>query len=432
MLTESVHNDRPSVSIQGKKQAAVIVGPPWPRSGTARVLQNQVEYYRARGYLTILICVPVHCFYTEDFPEWAEIKDGMREIGADHTFFAPVDSRRFSTAKYLDWAKSLGRGTALDWIFFTARSAQLPPEAIRLLRSLPIALVNVNHVYTFQFAQRLLEQIGRSQQDVPLILDTHDVQAHLLHERNEPNQWTHRVDSLKRLVDSELALARRADVLVHLSVDDFNFFKRGLPSMRHVLALPTIDESFVSSVASAGSTAEPIDLLFVGQSTDPNCAAMKWFFEEVWPLITEREYRIKIVGQIEALVRKDLPDLYRAFRSYFVGPVPDLAPYYRSARCVIAPMISGTGISIKTIEALALGKPFVGTSKAYRGMPMDRLAHAGLAPFDSPRDFTDAIIRTLADEQSVAKSSQTAYREIFSVQAAFAARDQAVRAVLVS
>jgi hypothetical protein len=41
----------------------------------------------------------------------------------------------------------------------------------------------------------------------------------------------------------------------------------------------------------------------------------------------------------------------------------------RAARCVSATMVSGTGISIKTIEALALGKPFVGTSKAYRGMP---------------------------------------------------------------
>ena len=74
-----------------------------------------------------------------------------------------------------------------------------------------------------------------------------------------------------------------------------------------------------------------------------------------------------------------------------MGEVADLAPYYRAARCVIAPMISGSGTSIKTIEALALGKPFVGTSKAFRGMPMEQINKAGLRENDDPESFAAAI-----------------------------------------
>jgi len=192
--------------------------------------------------------------------------------------------------------------------------------------------------------------------------------------------------------------------------------------------MPTIDETFVSNVAAMRQSAlDPVDLLFVGQSTDPNRAAIKWFFEAVWPLLAERGYSLKIVGQVDMMARKYLPEIYEAFRSHFAGPAPDLAAEYRAARCVFAPMVSGTGISIKTIEALALGKPFVGTSKAYRGMPMDRLEAAGLYPYDAPEAFADAIVRALSRERTASAASRAAYDDLFSKRAAFASRDEALR-----
>src|ERR1700674_5753194 len=76
--------------------AVIIVGPPWPRSGTARVIQNQIEYYRNRGYTTLFVCVPIHCSFTETYPEWKDIRVGIQELGADRIFFAPIDNRRFN------------------------------------------------------------------------------------------------------------------------------------------------------------------------------------------------------------------------------------------------------------------------------------------------------------------------------------------------
>jgi glycosyltransferase involved in cell wall biosynthesis len=424
-IANSPNTSPPALSTKAK--TAIIVGPPWPRSGTARVMQNQIAYYKARGYLTVFLCVPIHCSYTDAYSDWDEIKAGMREIGADHIFFAPIDNRRFIVEKYSGWVRHRFAGTALDWIVTTARAARLPDDVVRFIRELPVALLVVNHVFTLGFAQQLLRRVVRSGSRVPIVLETHDVQSHLLQERAEINPWTHRADSPARLLDSELLLLKKADVLVHCSVDDFAFFKTHLPAMSHVLALPSIDETFVSKVNASVPATAPIDLLFVGQSTNPNCAAMKWFFESVWPILAEHGYNLKIVGQVSMLVRKDLPQIYEAFGSLFTGPIADLAPAYRAARCVFAPMISGTGISIKTIEALALGKPFVGTSMAYRGMPLDRIAKFGLRPHDTPESFAEAIVRALSNERAAADASRLAYESLFSPQAAFISRDEALK-----
>ena len=391
-------------------------------------MHNQIEFYRSRGYLVVFVCVATHCSLVETNPDWQKIRDGIQELGADRTFFAPIDNRRFQILKYATWVERGFRGTALDWIVFTGRSARLPDDVIRSIRQLPVALIHVNHAYTLGFAERFLRQV-RLDEPVPMILETHDVVAEYLRGRDEINPWTHRQDSVDQLLRSELFYLSKREVLVHCSVDDFNFFKSRLPHKQHVLVMPTIDETFVSEIDAAQPSTDSLDLLFVGTSSDPNRAAIKWFFEQVWPLIADRGYSVKIVGQVDLLARTSLPDIYEAYKSCFVGPITiaELGSTYRAARCVFAPMVSGTGISIKTIEALALGKPFVGTSKAYRGMPMDLILQAGLQTHDSPEDFANAIVRALSQEQLAATASRRAYSTIFSRQAAFAGRDEALK-----
>jgi glycosyltransferase involved in cell wall biosynthesis len=407
--------------------AVIIVGLPWPRTGTARVMQNQVDYYRSHGYRTVFVCVPIHSGWVESYPDWDDIKEGIGELGADYVAMAPINHRRFITTKYTAWVRHAFRGTALDWVVNTAKSAQLPDDFIQFIRSLPVALMHVNHVYTLGFAERLRRRVVRSGHRVPMILETHDVQSQHLEESKRINPWTHKLDDSQRLLQSELDVLNQARVLVHCSVDDYNFFKERLRKKHHVLALPTIDESFISAVKELGSSSlDSIDLLFVAHYTDPNRDAVRWFFEQVWPLIADRGYKLKIIGAIDTLVRKSCPDIYEAFSSHFVGAVADLVPHYQVARCVIAPMVSGTGISIKTIEAFGLGKPFVGTSKAFRGMPMERIERAGLHAHDTPQAFADAISRTLSNEHLAAAASRTAYDDMFSRRTAFASRDRAL------
>lgn len=406
-------------------KAVIIVGPPWPRSGTARVIQNQIQYYRARGFYTVFVSVPFFWYYMYV----NEMIDGMDELGADRVINARLEKKRYATAKIKASLRHAFRGTALDWQVAVGKAALLKKEEIGFLGKLRAEILHVNHVYTLGFALDLRARLFGSDSRLPIVLETHDVQSHLLQQKDDRNPWTRRPDSLGRLIKSETELLQKADALIHLSVDDFKLFQTLLPSKPQFLAFPTIDENFSSIVKTAPLPAESIDLLFVGQWHPPNLAAVKWFLEEVWPLIADRGYKLKIVGPIGPMVQRELPQLHEAFRSCFAGEVDDLVPFYRAARCVIAPMVSGSGTSIKTIEALALGKPFVGTSKAFRGMPMERLKEAGICAHDDPQDFADAIVQAVYNEHQAQLLSRAAYDNVFSVSATYASRDLALRSI---
>jgi glycosyltransferase involved in cell wall biosynthesis len=136
---------------------------------------------------------------------------------------------------------------------------------------------------------------------------------------------------------------------------------------------------------------------------------------------------VRIVGGVKGLVRKRRRDLYREFHDFFLGRVTDLAPYYRAARSVIAPMRSGGGISVKTIEAFALGMPFIGTTKAYRGFPSEPLSRHGIQRYDDPRAFADALFRAISGGDETGKRGRAVYEELFSKETCYTARDDATR-----
>jgi glycosyltransferase involved in cell wall biosynthesis len=440
LLSNKEHVDSPVFDCaaehpSGQPPTVIIVGPPWPRSGTARVIQNQIHYYRQRGFFTVFIAVPFLWYLirlAQNSAEMSKMIEGMNELGADRLFMAVLEQKGYNAAKYKASVRHAFRGTALDWQVAVGKAARLSGEDIDSLSRLRAVLFHVNHVYTLGFALNLRRRLLGRGSPLPIILETHDVQSQLLHEKGERNPWTRRPDHLQRLIRSETALLKKANALIHLSVDDFKLFQALMPSKPQFLVFPNIDENFISTLNVAAPSAETIDLLFVGQWHLPNLAAIKWFLERVWPLIADRRYQLKIVGPIGLRVQSELPHLHDSFRTCFVGEVADLAPYYRAARCVIAPMVSGSGTSIKTIEALALGKPLVGTSKAFRGMPMERLKAAGIQAYDEPQAFADAIVDALRSEREAQALSRAAYDDVFSVRASWVSRDQALRAATAS
>ena len=404
--------DRTWENLSAQTPVVIIFGPPWPRSGTARVIQSQIRYYRERGFLTVFIAVPFLWYMIHVARDPKEMLEGLNELGADRMFLATLDQKRYTAAKYTTSLRHAFRGTVLDWHVALGKVARLSDEHLNSLRGLRAVLFHVNHVYTLGYALNLRKRLFGGSLPIPVILETHDVQSQLLLERGDLNPWTRRPDRLDTLIKSEIALLEKADVLVHLSVEDFRLFQELLPFKPQFLVLPTIEENFSADLRAAVPPAETIDLLFVGQWHSPNLAAMKWFFDQVWPLIADRRYNLKIVGQIGSMVQRELPLVYDTFRTCFVGEVADLIPFYNATRCVIAPMVSGSGTSIKTIEALALGKPFIGTSKAFRGMPMDRLRGAGIQAHDEPQAFADAIVAALAKHEGE-RPSQAVYELVF-------------------
>ena len=139
----------------------------------------------------------------------------------------------------------------------------------------------------------------------------------------------------------------------------------------------------------------PGSVVFVGaMSFPPNVAAMRWFVGEVLPrLRTLRpDVALTIVGRDPTpavLALGDVPSVT------VTGAVDDVRPWLARAAVVVAPMVSGSGIKNKLLEAMAMGRPVVATSLAAEGVAA--VPDRDLVVADGPAALADAVAAVLDD-----------------------------------
>ena len=143
--------------------------------------------------------------------------------------------------------------------------------------------------------------------------------------------------------------------------------------------------------------ADPDALVFVGaMSFPPNVAAMRHFCHEVLPLVRRARpsVRLTIVGRDPGPAVRQLAELDGVS---VTGEVDDVRPYLVRAGAVVVPMVSGSGIKNKVLEAMAAGRPVVGTSMAVEGLPVVSGREAVVA--DGPERLAAAITSLLASPE---------------------------------
>ncbi|WP_043363624.1 glycosyltransferase [Belnapia sp. F-4-1] len=68
-------------------------------------------------------------------------------------------------------------------------------------------------------------------------------------------------------------------------------------------------------------------------------------------------------------------DLRLASRPRLMPNLADVAAFYAAVDCVLNPMAGGTGLKVKTVEALAFGNPVLGTADAFAGLAPEHPGH---------------------------------------------------------
>ncbi|MGL6077338.1 glycosyltransferase [Methyloversatilis discipulorum] len=122
------------------------------------------------------------------------------------------------------------------------------------------------------------------------------------------------------------------------------------------------------------------DLGLIGTwSWRANAEGLKWFQREIVPRLPEG-LRIAVAGKgAEGIVQAPVKAL---------GFVPDAMAFLESCAVIAIPSTSGGGIQVKTLDAIATGRPVVATSIALRGI--DRVP-GSVRSADSPEAFALAI-----------------------------------------
>jgi len=130
---------------------------------------------------------------------------------------------------------------------------------------------------------------------------------------------------------------------------------------------------------------------FVGpQFHTPNYDGLTWFIENCWSQLIKMDplLKLKIIGKWEKDTVSNICSRYK--RIEFVGYVDDLASELYGTTMIV-PILVGSGIRMKILEAASIGIPFVSTSVGAEGIPVENGKHCFIA--DTPRDFIDSILK---------------------------------------
>lgn len=131
-------------------------------------------------------------------------------------------------------------------------------------------------------------------------------------------------------------------------------------------------------------------LLFLGNMDfPPNVHAVLWFVQNVLPKVRNvfPDLKLYVVGRNPS---SELKCLKEDSRIIVTGFVEDVRSYFDRASVFVCPMVSGTGIKNKLLEAMAMEKPIVASSLSIQGIP-DAEDKNCLLTANTVSEFSDRI-----------------------------------------
>jgi len=133
--------------------------------------------------------------------------------------------------------------------------------------------------------------------------------------------------------------------------------------------------------------ANPPTALFLGSYFPANVEGILWFIEHVLPHV---DINLQIVGkgmdQLESKIKQWRHSEHRkesagkqilhyvqddTSKIQIFSDVENIAPFFEQADFVISPIFKGSGMKIKTCEAMMYGKIIIGTTESFEGYNVD-------------------------------------------------------------
>ena len=265
----------------------------------------------------------------------------------------------------------------------------------QLLEEKAYDLVQLEGPYTAHY----LDEI-RHHPAVRVALRTHNVE-HLIwkskavHERSFLKRWYLR-NMAERLRKYELEVIRKCDYLLGISEEDVTRF-RSLGASLPAIAVPTgiSVREYEPSTLPAGP-----DIFFIG-ALDwlPNQEGLIWFLEKVFPDLVKKVETLRFHVAGRNAPGRFLKKL-RHPQIIYHGEVEDAREFMSDHRVMVAPLLTGSGIRIKILEAMALGRPVVTTRTGIQGIPAIQGRDVRVA--DDPVKF-GAHLQLLINSEEIAR-----------------------------
>ncbi|MBR3571631.1 MAG: glycosyltransferase [Bacteroidales bacterium] len=247
-------------------------------------------------------------------------------------------------------------------------------------------IVHVESIYMTPYVD-----VIRKNSSAKIVVRMHNIE-HQIWERlasNESNpfmKFLYHVNE-KQLRKVEDSILNKVDGYMTISEPDYQYFEKTAPEIPGVVIPFGIDMDNYELEDDFIASDKP-SLCHIGSMNwSPNIEGIEWFLDDVWPLIHEAhpdlEFTVAGHGTPDHLMqRKDA-------NVKFVGTVPDANEFMLDHELMIVPLLSGSGIRVKIVEAMALGRVVITTSVGAEGLSVENGKHLFIA--DTPEEYLSVI-----------------------------------------
>lgn len=259
-------------------------------------------------------------------------------------------------------------------------------ELIKVLKKETFDIIQIEGVFLSDYVN-VIKEYSKAK----IILRAHNVEHQIWNRYIEHSQSGVKKAYLKlqnsRLRQFEVNSLQNYNALIAITQVDANFLKTLAPNKK-TLTIPfgiNPDDYPALSIESR-------DLFHLGAGDwMPNQEGMKWFLNEVWPLVIEKNPKAKFyLGGRNWPIDIQTKNI-QGFE--FVGEVEDTKQFMENHGTVVVPLHSGSGMRIKIAESMAFGKPIITTSVGVEGIDAPRNEAIWIA--DTAKEFAEKCLLAL-------------------------------------
>ena len=289
------------------------------------------------------------------------------------------------------------------------------PHAVREfdipdLRYLIDKQIMLQQIDVLQLEYTVLGQYCGQYRQIPSILFEHDVYFQSISRGfpfvTNPFKKVQHMWEYLRAIRYELGMLPKADRIQVCSRDNREFLESYLQELKG-----RIDDGYRAGIDTAQyefrtEGREPDTVLFLGSFRHlPNIEALSWFLKNVWDhiLAARPATRLILIGSDPPPAHSLPPNLRNV---ELIGFVPDVKDCLARYQVFICPILSGSGVRVKLLEAFSAGIPTVSTRLGAEGLATEDGAICQLA--DEPEAFAKGVLELLENPQEAADMARRA------------------------
>jgi len=292
------------------------------------------------------------------------------------------------------------------------------PHAVREFRNPDLAWLIHRQIYTcridvLQLEYTVMGQYAGQFRRIPSILLEHDVYFQSIARRlpfiSDPAEKMQARWEYLRALRYELRLLPRLDRIQVCSPDNAGYLLSFLPTLKG-----RIDDGYRAGVDTSlyefrAQGREPFTMLFLGNFRHaPNLEALEWFVSKVLPGVLSGEPRARLIVAGSEMPPRNLLPAAEAIE--VIGFVEDVREPLSRYALFLCPILSGSGVRVKLLEAFAAGIPVVSTRLGAEGLTSQDGAICALA--DRPEEFARRVVDLLQHPEKAAAMACRAREEV--------------------